>query len=217
MNCLIKANKKIFVSAVLIIVLLSATLFAQGSWQKLLTLYQNGQYAALKETLDQIYPKQKNSLEYLFFQSLFIKDAAQAVKNYQLIFEKSSDWLKSLAAQKLHDFYYAQGYYLKAKNYSTFITGIAEKDTKALPPDSYKADEAKYAIQLGAFSSMNNAKKRQEALSKNGINSQLVVRKINNRNYYCVWVKGSATLADTDKLAKQIKKQLNIDYRIIKE
>ncbi|MHB2148428.1 SPOR domain-containing protein [Calditrichota bacterium LG25] len=215
MKILIKEKTRLLTSGILIIFTLSVALFADENWQQWLKLYQSGQYAALKQRLEQVSPEPKNSLEYLFFKTLFIKDGARAVKNYQMIFEKSSGWLKHLAAQKLHDYYFALGLYLKAEGYASFIKEAPQE--KASNPRSYKTDDPKYVIQFGAFSSMDNARKRQKELSQKRIDSQIVVRKINNKNFYCVWVKGGATFADTDQLAKQLKKQLGIEYRIIKE
>ncbi len=188
------------------------------SWQKLKNLYQLKAYDQLQTSLKQVPPKQKESLEYLFFASLFIKDANQAIKNYQKIFKETNGWLKNEAQKRIYDYYYAQGLYVKATQYSSAKS--ESKNENGIPSAKKIQDvdsEVPYAIQLGAFSSFENARKRQQTLFKKGIPSEIKIRKINNHNYYCVWVKGRATLTDTENKAKKIKQQFNIEYRIIKK
>ncbi len=201
----------------LVIWALNVNAYAQVDWQQMRAFYQQAQFDRLKTALQNVKGAQTNQPEYLFFKSLFIKDAEQAVKNYQHIFETSKGWLKSLAAERLRDYFYARGFYYKAAEYEPYIQKKTQNPVQQKPAPVVTPDTQTYFIQVGAFSTQQNAQKQSDFLERHGIKSKIVVRHINNRNYYCVWVKGSTTLADTEKIAKQIKTQLNIDYRIIKE
>ncbi len=193
-------------------------LLAQADWAVLKQFYQKGQYVELKQALLKADAQQQKSLEFLFFSSLFEKDGEQAVKNYQLVFDRANGWLKKAAAKKLFDYYFARGLYLKADSYKNYFVQKENSQTEPMSPEvNPEQEQSAYYIQMGAFSSPENAEKRLKDLKKNGISAEIKIRKINNHNYYCVWVKGRSNFADTNKMARQIKKQLNLEYRIIKE
>lgn len=195
-----------------------SALLAQVDWSVLSKYYQNAQYSELQQALTRVSAEQKKSMEFLFFSTLFEKDGEKAIQNYQYVFEHSQGWLKKAAAKKLFDYYFARGLYLKAESYKNYLSQEETTQRESLSNQEIpEQEETVYSIQLGAFSSPENARKRLKVLEKNGISAEIKIRKINDHNYYCVWVKGRANFADTEKMARQIKKQLKLDYRIIKE
>jgi len=193
-------------------------LSAQVNWENLFVYYRNGQFEQLNKALNRATQTQRQTPEFLFFKSLFEKDGTKAMQQYQQVFNTAGGRLKKLAAKKLYEYYFARGLYLKAATFSDYLDNVTNTENNqagaAIAPDE---QQPAYWVQFGAFSTRANALKRQEVLKRHGINSVIKIRKINNRDFYCVWVKGRNTLADTDQIAKQIKKQMNFDYRIIKE
>lgn len=211
-------NFRTFLLLLVILIFNLNGLLAQADWAIVKQFYQKGQYVELKQALSKADAKQQKSLEFIFFSSLFEKDGEKAVKNYQFVFDRADGWLKEAAAKKLFNYYFARGLYLKANSYRNYLAQKGNTQTEPmLSKVSSVQEQAAYFIQLGAFSSPENAEKRLKVLKKNGISAEIKIRKINNHNYYCVWVKGRSNYAGTNKMARQIKKQLNLEYRIIKE
>ncbi len=192
----------------IIAIFISLTLYAQSGWEQMFTLYQQKDFKTLKAELERKSGADTASVNYRFFKAVFTKDAQKAKEKYENVFNHASGRLKQMAAQKLHDYYYALGYYVRASWYGKYV-GSESENTENLE------EKSTLAIQFGAFSTRLNALRRQTILKQAGVSSSIVKRNINGKQLFCVWVEGKPTVEETRKLADQIKKQLNLDYRII--
>ncbi len=203
------------VGGLLILLLSSLNLSAQTNEQSLINLYRNHQFNLIKQKLSEFAPQDTSGMTYLFFKTLFIRNGALAKKNYERVYRYASNPLKKLAAQRLHDYYYALGLYFKASQYSG-IQPDSQKTGHPIKSDDLFYEGSLFKIQFGAFSSKKNAEQQARFLQKENIQAKVVKRRINNRQLYCVWVNGLKNIEETQKFAEQIKKQVHLDYRIIK-
>ncbi len=202
---------------ILILVFIQNGSYAQIKPQKLIALYRNQQFDQIKQMLTKASPNDTSGTTYLFFKTLFLRNGAQARKNYETVFKQSENPLKQLAAQRLHDYYYALGLYFKASQYQNETLTKSGEKTKAKPAThNLFSEKSPFEIQFGAFSRKANAELQAKKLTKQNIRARVVKRKINNKPFFCVWVNGLKNIEETQKFAEQIKKQIHLDYRIIK-
>ncbi len=221
---MLNSEKQISVKIILFALLLMLSLNAQDKSQELIVLYNARQYDRIRAKLNTFSDRDTSRISFLFFKSIFLKNGEQAKKNYEKVFKNSSGRLKELAAQKLHDYYYALGFYQHASQYEKYYTNtgialpITDQEGKEPKPDNkFFNVRSAFVIQFGAFSLKENALQRQRLLSAQNIRSKIVKRMINRREFYCVWVNGLSSIEETRKIADQIKSELKIDYRIIKQ
>jgi hypothetical protein len=70
---------------------------------------------------------------------------------------------------------------------------------------------------VGAFSVIKNARDLVQFLKGKNILADVVERKVGANNLFCVWVKGKKNFEETEKIAKDIKKNYKLSYRIIRQ
>ncbi len=195
--------------------------YAQINENALMQFYRLHQFKQIKQALAQVAPQDTSTPAYLFFKTLLIKDGLQAKRNYEQVYLHADNPLKKLAAQRLHDYYYALGLYVKAAQYEG--TPSDSSNHAILPKNQSQGESANLfsrpsslKIQFGAFSSKANAQDQAKLLRKQHLPVRIVERTINGRTLFCVWVDGLSNIEETRKFAEQIKKQVHLDYRIIK-
>ena len=105
--------------------------------------------------------------------------------------------IKKLAAEKLAEYYYALGFYIKSSEYAKFAkTYIPVKTTEIVKSgDNYSENKIElrsksiYKIQVGAFGVIDNAKDLASFLKGKKWEVSVVTRKVGGTNLFCVWVK----------------------------
>jgi hypothetical protein len=197
--------------------------FAQN-YQDLYVLYENNRMERLQLRLAEYEKKYPESLEVQFFNALFLNNGDEAFKIYNDLFGRSDGKLKSLLAEKISEYYFAQGYYVKAKEYQALAGKEFPEKTKDLPADTdnkevdsnSSAESTSYVIQVGAFSVIENANDLAGVLQHKEVSARVVARKIGDKSLYCVWVDGADDYSSTKEIAEEIKKKYNLSYRILK-
>lgn len=202
---------------------------AQVSVSALFTYYDAQNYTEIERQLQTMGADEPSSLEITFFRALFIENGEEAKEQFQHVFENSKGKIKSLAAKKLMDYYYARGLYTTAAGYHEFLT-MKEADESSVPlePPSNsmppKQPAAKpetvsenYFIQVGAFTLPENADQLQKMLATQNIQSKIVERMVENKKLYCVWLNGAESFEETLKYANTIKEKYDLRFRIIKQ
>ncbi len=204
----------------LMLVVLGMKLYAQMNQEQLINFYRNHQFKQIQLGLKQSTPQDTSSLSYLFFKTLFERNGLKAKQNYERVYQQAQSPLKSLAAQRLHDYYYALGLYVKAAQYTQIhndsVLATPQSASKPLKAGNLFSAVSPFKVQFGAFGNEENAQRLLQVLHKQNIKAKVVQRKINFRKFYCVWVDGLKSIEETQKYAEQIKKQVHLDYRIIK-
>ena len=96
--------------------------------------------------------------------------------------------------------------YAGAKKVGLDISGVAPVKIKVLKKYSPKKSSQKFSIQVGSFSSKNNAKILKRKLQKNYWNVYISKIKISSNTYYRVRIK-ARSVKSAEKIAKKLMKQ----------
>jgi hypothetical protein len=176
------------------------------SFNQLDLLFQQKKYDELRQL---VAGKTTDDPAITFFQTIFIENGTEAITRYETLFHKTDGRLKGLVAGKISEYYYARGFYVKAKEYSRFA--VRDKPVEVKQPDIKKT----YHIQVGAFGYKENAERMQELLAIREIRSSVKTRIVNGKTLYCVWIPGAETYRDTLNQARELKNKYKLNYQII--
>lgn len=181
-------------------------LISGQSLDHLYQLYHKKQYSDLKK---QVETQKGNSPDLLFFRTLFVESGDQAITTYESLLKKSQGRLQKLVAQKISEYYYAKGYYVKASEYSQISSSVSSE--KIIPMATKKI----YRIQVGAFGYKDNAIRMKDLLEARDIVSKIEMRDLDGKSLYCVWIDGKTTYNETKSFAEELKQKYKLKYQII--
>ena len=216
---------KIIFNLFIISTLFTFKVSADDGLEELLSLYEKKEFTNLKSAVDKLQPQKNNSVDFLFYKTLFTEDGEAAFKDYQTVFKNGSKIYRSLAAQKLMEYYYAKGYYMNASKYQKYQVEnpynqeyIQTKNKQADKNSTVSQNDSKlYQIQIGAFGVKDNALQLQRMLETQDVKAKMVIRIVNNKELYCIWIAGTDDFENTLKYANKLRSKYNLQYRIIKE
>jgi hypothetical protein len=189
----------------------------------LFVFYQNQQLNKLENRLRELENNKTNDPEIEFFKTIFTDKGENAIKVYEDLLKKSKTPLKNLLAEKISDYYYALGFYVRAGEYKKISqtnfpmqTKVIEKTVDSKNEDNTRdKSKSKYVIQVGAFGVWQNANDLAQFLEKKTIKANVVKRSIGGADLYCVWIPGNDNYDATEGIAKEIKRKYQLSYRII--
>ena len=192
--------------------------------QDLYTYYLNRQINKLEERLTQLEKTSKNHPEILFFRTALSDNGDDAFNVYERLFIQSKGPLKNLSAQKLSEYYFARGFYVKSSEYKkiakTYIpvktTESANSGDNIVENKTETRTTSTYNIQVGAFGIRDNADELADYLKGKQVKVSVVKREIDGKQLYCVWVEGGSDLDSTKDIADELKRKYRLSYRILK-
>jgi len=204
-------------------ILLGLSLLNQAAAQDIsewYALYRNKNFSALRQEIEQQTDSSGRNDELRFFKTLFLENGDDAFAIYEQLYPRSSGTLRTCLGEKLAQYYYARGFYVRAAEFGgndsksmTIDESAVSRSVKGTGPAEGK--KVNFIIQVGAFSQEPNARHLQDGLRAQKIESQIVTRVVNGRNLYCVWVNGEHSLEATLKTADNIKERFQVEYRIL--
>ena len=211
------------ISLVILPFILFSSIFAQ-KYPELFQYYKERQLLQLQNRIDALVKSDPGNEEVQFFNAYFLENGEDALVVYEDLFKKSYSPLKNLIADKISDYNYARGFYVKAEEYkklSLTLFPAKTKEEKKIADNIQKetgvnSQGSHYMIQVGAFGVTENADDLAQSLREKNLAVEVVNRMIGGRNLYCVWVVGDEGLKKTEDLAREIKQKYNLSYRIIK-
>ena len=214
---------KIYLSTGILSVLLCISIVSAQTHPELFKLYENKQVDQLKTRMQQFDKTSVNDDEVLFFHTVLTDDGDSAFSIYEQLYNQSNGPLKKLTAEKLAEYYYALGFYIKSSEYDRFVkTYIPIKTSENKKSgDNSKNSRAEletkpiYMIQVGAFSVVENANDLAGFLRDKKFEVSVVDRTIGGNKLYCVWIKGDLSLEKTENIAEAIKDKYQLSYRIV--
>ncbi len=185
--------------------------------------YQDRQLNKLENRLQELEKNKTNDPEIEFFKTILTDNGENAIKVYENLLKKSEIPLKNLLAEKISDYYYALGFYVRAGEYKKISQTNFPARTKVIEKavDSKNEDntggklKSKYMIQVGAFGVLQNADDLAQFLKKKTIEAIVVKRSIGGAELYCVWIQGKDNYDATEGIAREIKRKYQLSYRII--
>jgi len=196
-------------SSAFIAILILWPLFLSGqNIQRLYELYSAKRIDELKTELGNIDVAASKNPHIIFFNAVFLEDGDAAVKIYESLIDKTDGLLRQHLSEKLAEYYYARGFYVKAESWRS--RNKQNEQIKQIPVSTKP-----YIIQVGAFSFEDNAFKLKKLLASHQIDSEIVKRKLGDKDLFCVWINGKTSRDETERVAKGIEKQFRLNYRII--
>jgi hypothetical protein len=189
----------------------------------LFEFYTNKQFDKLETRIQELGNSAKDDPEVLFFNTILTDNADNAITIYEQLFSQSQGLLKKLASEKLAEYYYALGFYIKSSEYEkyskTYIpvktTEFVKSGDNIIKGKSESDIKSIYMIQVGAFSVIDNANDLAGFLKGKELEVSVVSRNIAGNILYCVWLKGDSNFENTEKFAEEIKEKYDLSYRIV--
>jgi hypothetical protein len=215
--------KIFFLTLILSLFLSTSILFAQEH-QDLFEYYANRQIDKLETRIEQLGNIAQNDPEVLFFRTILTNNGDNAFLIYERLFKQSRGPLKKLVAEKLAEYYYARGFYIKSSKFENIAKAyIPVKTTEKIKSGDNireskieRSTKSIYKIQVGAFSVIENANDLASFLKGKKLEVSVVNRNVSGNNLYCVWVEGGSSFESTENIAKEINKRYQLSYRIVK-
>jgi hypothetical protein len=192
-----------------LIISFSIQLFGQSN-SELANLYENNQLVKLKQYSDN---DQINDPHWrVFVKTLFEQNADSALGIFAAIYRLTQDKvLQQFIIERISDYYYARGYYktaerlLKDKKYFNETISAQHK---------LKTETKNFGIQIGAFSSYENALSLKNKVLKRADNVAIINKDSNDENLYVVVV-GKFSDRKAAERELQVLKQKNINGFIV--
>ncbi|MFN0157285.1 MAG: SPOR domain-containing protein [Bacteroidota bacterium] len=206
---------------------------------KYIALIENGQPDAVQAELPSLVQRYPNHPGVLYIQALLAKEGADAVRLYQSIVDNNpkSEWADD-ALFKVYQFYHSIGLYRTAelkmnqlkKEYprSKHVLGKEEVNTRSLaeekpavtnPTDQGQrrtvAAQGQFALQVGAYSTLENAGKQKLFFEDLGFPVEVVNKVKDGRSLYTVHVGNHTTYDEAKAKSAEIKKTYNIDSFVV--
>lgn len=217
-------------------VLLSQSSSNEPDIQRRLEMIEHGQIEAVKAELPTLMTNFQNHPGVMYLQAVLTTDGSEAVKMYQSIVDNfpNSEWADD-ALYKLYQYYYSVGLYKTADQklaqlkqdypFSAYATeqspaGDAKQATTEHPAViKPKGPIEKYAtnftIQVGAFSTLQNAEELKAKFEKEGYSSNIFSMVSNGRKLHKVWVGEFQTQDEARLFATEIKKKFGLNSYVV--
>ena len=202
----------------------SISIVSAQQHQDLFDYYASRQIDKLASRVKQLENSSQTDPEVLFFSTVLTDNGDNAFTVYERLFIESRGNLKILAAEKLSQYYYARGFYVKSAEYEKYANTYIPVKTIEIVKSGDNTKESKteqseipiYKIQVGAFGVIENANDLAGFLKGKNLEASVVNRNVGGTILYCVWVDGDPDLNKTEKIAEDIKMKYQLSYRIVK-
>jgi len=185
----------------LLIILVVALIFsARGQEAEIYQLYMDGQIATLESMLasDRIQQPEWKT----FISAIFQENFEEAFRQYIEIYNQTRDQrLKKVIIDRVSQYYYAKGLYDSAER-------ILEDEKFRNQIFSIEVDKIYFGIQLGAFSSHENAAKASSKFQKNISELKIINKRSAGKELYVI----IAGKFENKESAENYKNQLNKKY-----
>lgn len=193
-------------------IFISNQLIGQSA-KELSELYENQQLLVLKKHLDnnQIYSADWK----MFVNALFEPNADSALDMFATVYKTSSDKkLKEYVTERIAEYYYARGYYKTSERIledKRFLNETVEKKDN----ERIQSTGSSFGIQIGAFSSYDNAAKKKDELMKKFEDVTIINKKSKSQTLYVVVVGNYSNREAAEKGLQVIKRKTNVNGFII--
>ncbi|MCF7804868.1 MAG: SPOR domain-containing protein [Candidatus Marinimicrobia bacterium] len=96
-------------------------------------------------------------------------------------------------------------------------TESEESGTQSGSAGSSQGNRQPFALQVGAYSTMENARQQQQMLENYGYPVQIRQRERGNLQLYLVWVGNYSTRAEASQAGESLKQRMNLPFFIVKK
>jgi cell division septation protein DedD len=206
-----------------------------------LEMIEKGQIEAVRSELPALMTNYQNNAGVMYLQAVLTTDGAEAAKLYQNIIDNfpKSEWADD-AMYKLYQYYYSIGLYKtaeqklnKLKEDYPFSAYAAEQSpaseekpvSKEKPaedkpavvkvPDTVPKFATNFTVQVGAFSTLQNASELKSKFEKEGFTCNIFTIVSQGKKLHKVWVGEFQTYDEAKKLTAEIKQKFNLSSMVV--
>lgn len=225
---------KTLLIAVLFVALASAQ-EGQPDVQRRLEMIERGQGEAVKSELPALMTNYQNHPGVLYLQAVLTTDGSEAAKLYQNIVDNfpKNEWADD-ALYKLYQYYYSIGLYKTGDQklqqlrqefpFSTYA--VAEKPQESpkapqeppsdvKPTGSVEKYPTSFTVQVGAFSTLQNAEELKAKFEKENYSSNIFTIVNDGRKLHKVWVGEFQTYEDAKRFTAEIRRQFGLESIVV--
>jgi tetratricopeptide (TPR) repeat protein len=204
----------------------------EAAIQRRLEIIRNGQADEVKAELPSLLTKYQNDPGVLYLQGVLTSDGSEAVKIFQSVVDNfpKSEWADD-ALYKAYQYYYSIGLYKTAtRKYdqlkqaypsSPYLAlgelSLANQEAEAVekPGSAQDADNGTFAVQVGAFSTAENANKQKRFFHNVGYPVEVLNKVKRGRSYYLVWIGDFKSDDEARKFGSELKRKYRIDTIVV--
>lgn len=201
-----------------------------------LEMIERGQADAVKAELPTLMTNFQNHPGVLYLQAVLTTDGSEAAKIYQSIVDNfpTSEWADD-ALYKLYQYYLSIGLYKTAekklaqlKQDYPFSAYASEQpapeppkptggEQSAVNPPKQPVEEftTHFTIQVGAFSTLQNAEELKAKFEKEGYSSNIFTIVSNGKKLHKVWVGEFQTYDEAKRFTVEVKKKFSLDSIVV--
>jgi hypothetical protein len=201
-----------------------------------LEMIEKGQAEAVRAELPSLMTNYQNNPGVMYLQAVLTTDGTESAKLYQNIVDNfpKCEWGDD-ALYKLYQYYYSIGLYKTADQKLTQLKeeypfsayaaeknpAVEEKQAAKEKPTVMKAKGSvpKYAtnftVQVGAFSTLQNAGELKAKFEKEGFQSNIFTIVSNGKKLYKVWVGEYQTYEEARRFTAEIKSKFNLTSIVV--
>lgn len=221
-------------------VLLSVTLTwaqeGQPDIQRRLEMIERGQDEAVKSELPALMTSYQNHPGVLFLQAILTTDGSEAAKLYQNIVDNfpKNEWADD-ALYRLYQYYYSIGLYKTGDQklqqlkqefpFSTYAVAEKPQETPKSPEHEPPADvkptgsvekyPTSFTVQVGAFSTLQNAEELKAKFEKENYSSNIFTIANDGRKLHKVWVGEFQTYEDAKRFTAEIRRKFSLESIVV--
>jgi tetratricopeptide (TPR) repeat protein len=202
-----------------------------------LEMIEKGQGEAVRAELPALMTNFQNNPGLMYLQAILTTDGTEAAKLYQNIVDNfpKNEWGDD-ALYKLYQYYYSIGLYKTADQklsqlkeeypFSAYATEqnpvvvdekpiVKEKPTVVTPKGTVPKFATNFTIQVGAFSTLQNASELKAKFEKEGYQSNIFTIVSLGKKLYKVWVGEFQTYNEAKQFAAEVKKKFNLIAMVV--
>jgi tetratricopeptide (TPR) repeat protein len=201
-----------------------------------LEMIEKGQGEAVRAELPALMTNYQNNPGLMYLQAVLTTDGTEAAKLYQNIVDNfpKSEWGDD-ALYRLYQYYYSIGLYKTAEQkltqlkeeypFSAYATEqnpmveekpiAKEKPTVVKPKGTVQKFATNFTIQVGAFSTLQNAGELKAKFEKEGYSSNIFTIVSHGKKLHKVWVGEFQTYNEAKQFAAKVKKKFNLIAMVV--
>jgi cell division septation protein DedD len=201
-----------------------------------LELIEKGQAEAVRAELPSLMTNYQNNPGVMYLQATLTTDGAEAAKLYQNIIDNfpKSEWGDD-ALYRLYQYYYSVGLYKTAEQklvqlkeeypFSAYATEqnpvieekptVKEKPSVVKPKGTVQKFATNFTVQVGAFSTLQNAGELKAKFEKEGFPSNIFTIVSHGKKLHKVWVGEFQTYDEAKRFTADIKKKFNLSAMVV--
>jgi hypothetical protein len=201
-----------------------------------LEMIEKGQGEAVRAELPSLMTNYQNNPGLMYLQAVLTTDGTEAAKLYQNIVDNfpKNEWGDD-ALYRLYQYYYSIGLYKTAEQkltqlkeeypFSAYATEqnpmgeekpiAKERPTVVKPKGTVPKYASNFTIQVGAFSTLQNAGELKAKFEKEGYPSNIFTIVSHGKKLHKVWVGEFQTYNEAKQFAMKIKKKFNLIAMVV--